>query len=640
MRQSLKTPPRLLSSSSEPDAIPQTDIHTLTNVRTLLWAMVAVLLLVGWFGLRSVDADALWYDEWWSVYYAGSATQYPDVSPAGTWAKVSAEFHELNPPGYYITLNLWSRLVGTQPAVLRLWSVAMGLLALAFVYRIAADQHTPLAGMFAAALLGTSAFFVEYTHEARAYMQMVALSTMTVAVYWRLHTRSKSSLWLYASLWIGIAGLLYTHYMGVMLLAALGLYHLIFAAKDRHWWWITLTAILAGVAFMPWLFRAFEALSQVDSDSARDFFALAPLELGARTLAHLSNGAALLVAVLAWFALPKGRFLLWIVTITYLLAAIANEQVKFITDVHYMLALFPILAALVGMGIANLPRGQWVVTGLWMGVGTWLVTFPQPLDEISLRQYIAWDDLTEVITPLAGEFDRVVHLVPEPDPRWLHRPVAEFYMSDTPLIPYIIDSPPGKLPIVFEDELRDAANGAERLWISHDTRPAYAPSRYAIEMREWLLQTGDLIDCNLTVETDTLSAGLYVPPVRDGWVAQLSDDLGIGLHQWQPRTLPDRKYTLLVTTTRTANVPSDTYSVSVQVQSDDGIVAYQQDMPLPNAPEACTVVSIPANDLLSGTYSVFGVIYNWQTGERVGPGDTPEDKRIHLTDITIEGETQ
>ncbi|MEO0563411.1 MAG: hypothetical protein AAF125_14980, partial [Chloroflexota bacterium] len=80
--------------------------------------MVPVLLLTAFLGARGLFADALWYDEWWSVYYAGADAQYPGVTPSDTWSRVAGEFHELNPPGYYIVLNLWSWATATTPGVL------------------------------------------------------------------------------------------------------------------------------------------------------------------------------------------------------------------------------------------------------------------------------------------------------------------------------------------------------------------------------------------------------------------------------------------------------------------------------------------------------------------------------------------
>lgn len=34
--------------------------------------MIAVLLLVMWLGARKLNADGIWYDEWWSLYIAGA----------------------------------------------------------------------------------------------------------------------------------------------------------------------------------------------------------------------------------------------------------------------------------------------------------------------------------------------------------------------------------------------------------------------------------------------------------------------------------------------------------------------------------------------------------------------------------------
>jgi len=104
----------------------------------------------------------------------------------------------------------------------------------------------------------------------------------------------------------------------------------------------------------------------------------------------------------------------WASALTLAFAVAANEAVGFVTNVHYILAVFPVLAVTAGIGIASLPRGRWVVAALWSAVGLWLALFPPPLDSVVFRRYVPWDELLETVAPHAdGERlaeRHVVHL--------------------------------------------------------------------------------------------------------------------------------------------------------------------------------------------------------------------------------------
>ena len=42
--------------------------------RANLWFLVGVLLVVAWGSIPMLNADALWFDEWWSLFNAGGVS--------------------------------------------------------------------------------------------------------------------------------------------------------------------------------------------------------------------------------------------------------------------------------------------------------------------------------------------------------------------------------------------------------------------------------------------------------------------------------------------------------------------------------------------------------------------------------------
>ena len=88
-----------------------------TTVRRHKWMLVIpLLLIVMGLGARGLNLKAIWYDEWWSVYYAGTSPLYGPITLAETANRVVSEHNEFNPPGYYFALNAWSHFTGTHYA--------------------------------------------------------------------------------------------------------------------------------------------------------------------------------------------------------------------------------------------------------------------------------------------------------------------------------------------------------------------------------------------------------------------------------------------------------------------------------------------------------------------------------------------
>src|SRR5690348_16300656 len=97
--------------------------------------MLAILLVVAWAGARNLTATTIWYDEWYSLYYAGAAPEYGPISIPQTVDR-ALQYNEYNPPGYYMALNLWGQVAGWTSFAARAFSVLMGVLAVAVVYRL------------------------------------------------------------------------------------------------------------------------------------------------------------------------------------------------------------------------------------------------------------------------------------------------------------------------------------------------------------------------------------------------------------------------------------------------------------------------------------------------------------------------
>lgn len=214
--------------------------------------MLLVLLLTFAIGALGLNADTIWRDEQTTMGHIGALDEYP--FSVNDLLESLATYSEQHSPGYFIVLLGWSRLVSFEPMALRLFSLFWGCLGLAGLYRIGKMLMSSQLGISAALLLGTSALYVVYLHEIRAYTMFMALNILTLAIYVELIVKKRErGLWGWIALFFAVALLMYTHYLGIILLAAMGLYHLLFVEKNRRWWILSFTVIMGGLTFLPWV---------------------------------------------------------------------------------------------------------------------------------------------------------------------------------------------------------------------------------------------------------------------------------------------------------------------------------------------------------------------------------------------------
>jgi hypothetical protein len=345
--------------------------------------VIPLLLLAAWLGARSLNADIVWIDELHSIEDSGGAF-YGPLSPVGIWNRV-AEGNPWHAPGYFMALNTWGRLVGWNPPMLRVLSLLFGLLTIAYTYRLGHELISPRTGLYAAIVLGTSAFYVHYLHEMRVYTLFTLLTAFTIWAYLRIIRMKREPDW---KAWLALLGgataMLYSHYFTAMPLAAIGLYHLLFVRKDRRWWKVVRVMALAGVLFLPWVRALLAGLALAEGDDALHERALTIGDALVKVATLFSNGVLPLFVVIGALGLTtvRRRGVMQIAFLTVVVLAlllVANEVLKIMHGgrLRYLIALWVLLSLLVGVGFARLHRWQPMVAGvtlaLWAGLGVWNV---------------------------------------------------------------------------------------------------------------------------------------------------------------------------------------------------------------------------------------------------------------------------
>ncbi len=153
--------------------------------------------------------------------------------------------------------------------------------------------------------------------------------------------------WRYLALFLTSALLLYTHYFGAFVLAAIGVYHLFLARWRANWWLITLTAAAAALTFAAWLPIALPALINPRHDlSVERLSLLSSLQAIA---AAFFNGLIWLPIVAGTFALLRRKWLskaevyiIFVTCMSVILIVAINEFVPIVVD--YRLRYLHVLA--------------------------------------------------------------------------------------------------------------------------------------------------------------------------------------------------------------------------------------------------------------------------------------------------------
>lgn len=211
-----------------------------------IWAiiMISAILLRSW-GLQRFS---LWGDELFSWWIASAA----DIRDIITITLSGAEPH---PPLYHFGLRTAMALFGDSVSVLRGYSVAWGMAAMAaFWWLLKELKLDPAVQLWSMALLAVSGLQVHYAQEARMYSQALALFLFSLAGWTAYRNRNRLIFLLAACVSAVAAGL--TNYL------ALGVFPLLFffaffskiPSKRKIVTCAGLIISLAGIA--PWYFSA------------------------------------------------------------------------------------------------------------------------------------------------------------------------------------------------------------------------------------------------------------------------------------------------------------------------------------------------------------------------------------------------
>ena len=440
--------------------------HIVANFHYLIVILcLAIVYAIGINGLKLYPVRHADINSWKHI---GITRDKPIFSVPQTLDSVATRSSD-HAPLYFVLLNLWAQITGRDLVNLRMLSLYFGVLSLAFTYRLALSTGGKGAALNATILTSSMAFFLYYSLEVRMYSLLTMLTALVAYAYWRISISSVSARWHHwAALLAGAAAIINVHYFGFLVLAAIGLHHLLFARKDRRWLQVCLAMAASGIFFLPWLPVALHSLGQ---RSIPDTDVLSLFEAILAILSPYSNGLMLpwLLAGSAFAFHYKRlgasqRYIFSLAIILLGIILLANEFVDLIIArrLRYTIVLAAIWNCALAVALTLLPRWRWLripALAIWITAG---LIYSNSTDMLLYTNRLA--DGQEHVPP----FQHLVY-----DPAINPRP-DDFVVgvhADTPLIDIRFDFYAGKHPLGF---------ALIHMWINEDgeLETQYSDTRY------------------------------------------------------------------------------------------------------------------------------------------------------------------
>ncbi len=216
---------------------------TIISVRNGLWWVVLILLLAAAIRIHGTAHRPVWTDEGFMTWLTSDLDFDTVMDRAERWDR--------HPPLYAFWIGGWRTIAGESRIALRYWAIMSGLLSTALVYRIGADGFGESSGRYAALLYAVLRMAVYYAQEIRGYGTLM-LAVCLMSFFFLRYLRRPRGIWLvgYA---LSTALMLYTVYVGLLVLAVQGVITLLWRGAWRHKFQLAGAVMVAGGLFAPWI---------------------------------------------------------------------------------------------------------------------------------------------------------------------------------------------------------------------------------------------------------------------------------------------------------------------------------------------------------------------------------------------------
>ncbi|GAB4424938.1 MAG: hypothetical protein Kow0031_04190 [Anaerolineae bacterium] len=625
--------------------------------------LALILLLAAGLRFYCLNCQSLWADE-------GNSAVLVQAGFAEIAQRTAFDIH---PPLYYWLLKLWVTLFGSGEAALRSLSALLGVGLVALTWDIGRRLFSSALGLVAALVTALSPLLVYYSQEARMYMLLAFLSTLTVLLAVEILSgvrseESESSPKISALLYIlAVTAGLYTHYAYPVILLAVNLTALLhFVRNSQLSWrsshflrWLGLQ-LVPLLLYLPWLPTAWRQLTTWPAEGFPPPLPEMASNVGVTLLLglswpHLQTGLVVMVLAVVlgipalFFGLdmarvqlrfPRAVSLLYLWLLLPLLLTLYIYSPAFL---KFLVVAVPPLALLLALTVGELVR---ITDRRWLGLllGGLLLAEVSATSLVSLRAYytdpaFARDNyraIAQFIRAVAGPGDAVIlNAEGQQDVFGYYYPANS---AAAPVYPL-----PRRRPLSREETVAELAGIAASsdsvytvYWAQQQADPAGLIERW---LNENLFKATDRWFGNVRlVSYASPQAGIEPRP----FAATLGDGIrlvgmGLGAGALSPGDIVQVALQWQVDAP-----PADDLTVFLQLLDAGDNVVGQRDAP-PRLPAPEWPAGRPVDDAHGlfiepgtppGSYRLIGGLYHSQSGQRLPVANTGADF-VELTQIEV-----
>lgn len=614
-----------------------------------LWA-VPILLIVAALAIRQVELYPPTQDEFYSMHNAGWL-----VNSSYSPIEIMQSLQQHSPdhiPGYFILLSIWGNLTAYDIVLGRIFTIFTGLLSLAMAYRLARDFVAPVAGLLMLIVVSSNVFYNYYIPFTRFYPLVVFITGIVLWLYLRIMFRVKSPKALdYFALFATVFALENIHLFCATFLAALGIYHLLFAPKNRRWLGISTAVVTAVAMFLPILIgmaSRIERAIQIKSSKPIDGMTA----LDAWFTVMLNDQPGLLIAVIAglllgfWHKRISAASYLLLSIIFLLILTLTAEFSGFIRLVemrYHLVNMLPFaLAVTAGLyGLYSFRRWLGLFVLLWLVAGLYFHSGADWLQYIAGRQPWSpplppWQVISRLASRAAAEPVIVGYRLSR---KGLELPTRRNYPQKN----HYFDRHHIELKLFYTAEAFDNYTRQHTLvlpsvWVVYQTSSTHALEE--IDDRQMTLDNLNYQLCDtLNVAVDTVilqytwgTLDCQAPQLKASYQNDMID------YQFYGAALDTAHSKLHFNdrwTARRDDAPSN-YKMSYQLITSDWNNVAQLDLPLVHEGQL-RLFSIDIGSVSAGTYRLMAILYDKGSGERQDWSNSTGDlsNMLTLTEIVI-----
>ena len=615
-----------------------------------LWA-VPILLIVAALALCQIDLYPPTTDEFRSMYNSGWLVNGP-YSPIDVIQSLQRNSPD-HTPGYFILLSIWGNLISYDIALGQILTIFFGLLSLAIAYRLARDFVAPVAALLILIIVSSNTFYNYYIPFIRFYPLLVFITGAVLWLYWRIMFRVKSPKALdYFALFAAVFALENTHLFCATFLAALGIWHLLFAPKNRRWLAVTATGIAAIALFLPVLVNMARALTQViQRDLSNPIDGMTAL--GAWLTVMLNNQPGLLIIAITGLLLglrrknfaPTAYMFYSLLSVTFMLILTLAADFGFIQLArmrYHLVGMLPfaltVAAGLYGLYSFRRWLGLFVLLWAVAGVGFQI--------DGGWKQFVAAKLPPNPLPPwqvISREASRAKQKPTIIGYRLQRGAIEQRFMADYSKKHYYFDRHQIELKLFrtaedFDGYVRQHIISLPSVWVVYQTSSTHALAE--IDDRQMTLDNLNYQLCDTrSIAVDTVILQ-YMWQTLDCQPPRLLANHQTAAIDYQfygaKLDAPDSK--LYFSDQWTARTDDDLSccQMSYQLISSDWNNVVQLDLPLVHEGEL-RLFSIDVGNVPAGTYRLMAILYDKNSGERQDWLNSAQDLSdiLTLTEIVI-----